>query len=294
MTTRYSTSRRIVFLLCLCCSVACAPSAVGQLREKATLDSSQTRTKAKEPARAKGGAASACIAGGTVDEPFYEGSGSTRESSVRKSVAVATFLIDTAEVTVGDYLACVESGKCRALPDLKEIPGFDYCAVNLDLTTADSRAAPMNCVTWEEAAEYCRASSKRLPLNSEWELAFRGITHRKFPWGAADPDEAHACLCFKQNHAECKDQIASRERAYPAGKSAEGVFDLVGNVAEWVDGRTHPRDAGNRLIRGLSCDSRPDPDGFWLDAAPASFRSASVGFRCASSVSSGSPGCATP
>ena len=85
-------------------------------------------------------------------------------------------------------------------------------------------------VSHAEASAFARWSGKRLPTEAEWHRAAYGTPHgteRTYPWGDAPPDATRGNF-----HHERWD--ASPVDAYPAGASAFGVHDLVGNGWEWT------------------------------------------------------------
>lgn len=166
---------------------------------------------------------------------------------------------------------------------------------------------PVDSVTWHGAAAYCRAHGKRLPTEQEWELAARGSSGRLLPWG--DPvlscDEATfgraeggPCNTFPEGPT--KVGSAGGDRA----KNSD-IFDLGGNVAEWVSSRYEPPlgagqpgPAGQRCAPeggdGVIC--RVTRGGSWLEPAlfmrstlrsraPQTAVRRGVGFRCAKDAS---------
>lgn len=94
---------------------------------------------------------------------------------------------------------------------------------------------PVTVVTWEAAQRYCQAKGMRLPTEAEWEFAARGAEGRRFPWGFESP------RCADLNVARTAGQSCDdpHPNTRPVGSSTqdvtpEGVYDLAGNVPEWV------------------------------------------------------------
>jgi iron(II)-dependent oxidoreductase len=88
-----------------------------------------------------------------------------------------------------------------------------------------------------EAEAYAAWAGRRLPTEAEWEKAARFDPttgrSRRYPWGDDPPTPAHANL--GQRHLR-----PAPVGAYPAGASALGVHQLVGDVWEWTGSGWHP------------------------------------------------------
>jgi formylglycine-generating enzyme required for sulfatase activity len=84
-------------------------------------------------------------------------------------------------------------------------------------------------VSHAEASAYARWRGCRLPTEAEYQRASLGSPsgERAHPWGDADPTPAHGVFDFRSWDPE-------PAGTHPAGASAWGVEDLVGNGWEWT------------------------------------------------------------
>jgi formylglycine-generating enzyme required for sulfatase activity len=103
---------------------------------------------------------------------------------------------------------------------------------------------PVRGVTWEQAVAYCGWLHKRLPNEGEWEAAGRGpgVEPRLYPWGNDPTAEGQALRLPDQ------DTYAVGTQSF--NKSPLGVFDMVGNIWEWVGDPYNTEKEGSKVLRG--------------------------------------------
>ena len=88
---------------------------------------------------------------------------------------------------------------------------------------------PVVGVTWYDAEKFCQWRKARLPTEVEWEKAARGTDGREFPWG----DNWDPSITNTGDEAEEEEGIA-QIGSFPNNASPYGVYDMSGNVWEWV------------------------------------------------------------
>jgi len=151
------------------------------------------------------------------DGEFEMSNGDASWNALPKHVVyLDPFWIDRTEVTNRMYAICVDDGIC-SYPDLS--------AHYENASKADHPVVPVN---WFQATDYCAWAGRRLPTEAEWEKAARGIDGRTYPWGDEKPD------CDIANYLDCVGETLP-VASLSLGASPYGVFDMAGNVWEWVE-----------------------------------------------------------
>jgi formylglycine-generating enzyme required for sulfatase activity len=158
------------------------------------------------------------------------------------------------EVTVKQYRACVDDGRCSK-PKLLGDREFDsYC--NWEYPNRSSH--PINCVDWNQANAFCEWSGGRLPTKREWSEEASNKGKRKYPWGNRKATCSYTVCGFKKNLGCGKDRtwpVCAKKR----GNSVSGLCDMSGNVEEWTSTSEEP----GKVSCGGSWNSR-DED--WVSA----------------------------
>ncbi|QSQ19217.1 SUMF1/EgtB/PvdO family nonheme iron enzyme [Pyxidicoccus parkwayensis] len=155
-----------------------------------------------------------------------------------------------------------------------QVPSF--C---IDVHEYPNRAGvpPKVGVSWEDARGLCEREGKRLCTEEEWEKACKGPGNARFPYG----NTYNANTCNTETETG-DDRTLATSGSYKDCRSAYGVVDMAGNVAEWTSTRfdkvdfTQKGGAFNRPDYSSRCSARKN-------GAPSE-RSNSVGFRCCSGV----------
>jgi sulfatase modifying factor 1 len=148
-------------------------------------------------------------------------------------------------------ITCAQFRKFR--PEFRKFPqsiGPMYGKSKRLPTDLDDQPA---CVSLAEAEEFCRWLSKktglvvRLPSEAEWEYACRAGTQSRFFWGDAEEEAGKYANVADQTYAAAiaPDTVYTLNTddgnvgLAPVGQyqpNGFGLYDMLGNVAEWVQG----------------------------------------------------------
>ena len=151
-----------------------------------------------------------------------------RDEYPRHEVTLDSFYIDKFEVTNGRYIEFVRATSHRT-PQHPQDASRNLWQKNMMPASVADR--PVINVDWYDAEAYCKWAGKRLPTEAEWEKAARGGDDRRFPWGNVEPTAKH----LNYNQRWIGEKTLMPVGSYELGKSPYGVYDMAGNVWEWVN-----------------------------------------------------------
>ncbi len=257
--------------------------------------------------------------GGACDPSFAE------DAFPAHQVTVDTFQIEITEVTYEQYVAFLNylgvnshRNGCNGFPCVattNEDPNSNILFEGATYFVPEiARNLPVANVTWHGAQAYCNALGRRLPTEAEWERAARGDDGRIYPWGNEwDNNKAKTNRPRPSEGGTIGPVEVGR---YPDGVSPYGVYDMAGNVAEWVydwysatyyqqlaaqgvainpqgPPRGDPPNGTDKVVRGGSWDAVP----FFARSVHRQSHDANsptlwIGFRCAADGAGDSNGAA--
>lgn len=261
------------------------------------------------------------VMGSSADEDGHR----DNEEPQRRVAISSGFALGQTEVTVGQFREFIrQSGYKTDAEKLGSGSFYDESSGRMtdkrgiswktdyhgDRTTD---AAPVVNVSWNDSSAYAAWLSEqtgkqyRLPSEAEFEYALRAGSQSRYPWGDGNPDKVLGNLTGEGDRSPSKRSWARAFPNYSDGywgpapvkrytRNGSGLFDMVGNVAEWVQDCAHenyvraPRDSTawvnpgcqRHVLRGGSWGSAPEQSrSAYRLAAASSMRSAQVGFRVA-------------
>ena len=243
----------IVVLLGLAAYPAMAAPPVDKGAKESAIGQKQKQNQEKPAAAQPQEGSMAVVPAGE----FMMGSptGDSDEQPAHK-VHVDAFSMDKYEVTVGQYAVFLQAKGID--------PPSDWKTMNQPA----HQKRPVANVDWADAFAFCKWAGKRLPTEAEWEKAARGTDGRLYPWGNDPPTPLHANFGKPDwnNHG-----VLAPIGTFEDGKSPYGIYDMAGNVWEWVNdwydynyyktspsqNPTGPSTGGTKVIRGGSWYSNP-------------------------------------
>jgi formylglycine-generating enzyme required for sulfatase activity len=217
---------------------------------------------------------------------FTMGSEAYNNEKPIHQVYIDAFYMDKYEVTNALYKTCVDAGGCTLPQQTRSSTRKSYYG------NSEFNDYPVIYVNWSQAVTYCEWRGSSLPTEAQWEKAARSTDERTYPWG-------EGIDCGKANYSSCQGDtrlVGSYER----GKSPYDIYDLTGNVWEWVndwyDGAYYQNSALSNpmgpslgqyhVLRGgsyLYGDTRDYVrSAFRFDRSPVEY--GGIGFRCARSL----------
>lgn len=169
------------------------------------------------------------------------------------SVSLDGYWIQQTKVTNRMYDQCVKAGVCT--PPNQELGGPVF-------TNPEYASHPVVGVSWDQSQAYCSWIQGNLPTEAQWEKAARGVNGNTYPWGNSEP------TCGVLNFANCYGRTTNVD-TYADGKSPFGLYDMAGNVFEWifdlydanyynqspVENPTGPQAGTYRVVRGSSFET---------------------------------------
>lgn len=183
---------------------------------------------------------------------------------------------------------------------LEEADGGTWCPfVNPGTRPMRARsvegAVPQGYITQVQATAACVAAGKRLCTDAEWLRACRGPTNTTYPYGNTrmtgvcnDRRSVHPAIelygtgaswIYSHIDSPCLNQLdggLARSGDFSGCSSAEGVFDLMGNLHEWT------ADPAGTFRGGFYVDTVINGNGclYATTAHDVSHWDYSTGFRC--------------
>jgi len=153
---------------------------------------------------------------------------------------------------------CIDKYENSPSEDCKNInPGNqEQTTENLDISRCKPVSKvgniPWRFISQNQAAVACAKAGKRLPTNKEWLAAALGTPDKLADWGGDDCNVAQNWGSNPGGAGLGKDCV-----------SVAGVYDMIGNVWEWVEGTVYDGEYNGRklpkkgYIKGVDSDALP-------------------------------------
>lgn len=251
------------FLLIVCLVLALSACATLNLPEMVTIP------------------AGTAIVGANADDPFRNAD----ELPERRIPIPEPFAVSRYEITRDQYEAFVRAtnrpvgGNCLTDRVKRGDWQLDANTTFRDPGFAQAGNHPVACVSWEEAQAYVAWLNQqteggyRLLTEVEWEYVARGGATQNFvyPWGNEQARGCPFANVFDRtmmtryvgmdtsgykafDPMDCEDGLFNTSPVGSLQPNGYGVYDIIGNVAEWVEDCFDPA-CTRRLIKGGSWGS---------------------------------------
>ncbi|OQB17031.1 MAG: Formylglycine-generating sulfatase enzyme [Deltaproteobacteria bacterium ADurb.Bin207] len=205
---------------------------------------------------------------------------------------------------IGQTTSCIDRWEAHLLVDNSDgrrypwSPYFNPGSRRIRAMSAPG-AVPQAYIDRFQAARACVAAGKQLCSRGQWTAACRGRNRRLYPYGdkhvegaCHDHREQHPLIeyfdtkapwIWKQMGHACLNQLPvslSRTGQFPECSTPQGVFDLVGNLHEWID------DPKGTFVGGFYVDASVNGQGcaYTTVAHGPKHWDYSIGFRCCASL----------
>jgi formylglycine-generating enzyme required for sulfatase activity len=126
---------------------------------------------------------------------------------------------------------------------------------------SDSASRPVEQVSWNTIQGYLSATGMRLPSEAEWEYACRAGTTTAFNNGSSDDATVGTIAWYSSNSGNQTHAVGGK------AANALGLYDMSGNVWEWVNDRYAGYSSGAQTnpLGPVSGSYRVVRGGSWLD-----------------------------
>ena len=210
---------------------------------------------------------------------FLFGSDKNPDEKPQHLVKIPSFLMGKTEVTQGQWMSVMGTNPSR----------FSACG----------DGCPVENVNWDDAQLFIQKLNQltggnyRLPSEAEWEYAARAGTSSEWSFGGDEAKLGSYAWYGRNSRAETHAVSQKLPNAF-------GLYDMYGNVEEWVEDCRHENYVGapvdgsawtkactgdNRILRGGSWISSPSATrSAYRNKFSGDWRNSLIGFRLASDV----------
>lgn len=156
----------------------------------------------------------------------------------RDEGSLEAFRITKYPITVRSYRQCIAAGACEA----PALANYECSGAGVlshlrgpTFSVPDNDDLPITCVTPEQAIGYCAWLGGTLPGPSQWLVAARGTSVRRYAWGGKlDACEQHPEARLRAKKCDVSDPTRLRVGRHHAGASPMGLEDVLSTPAELI------------------------------------------------------------